>query len=246
MPICSILRLNLEQSVILPLPPGPLQLLPDKAVLLQESRTLVLADTHFGKSAAFRARGLPVPEGDTAADLARIEELIRANKSEHLVIAGDLLHARVGCQPEVLDLLRPWLRSSSIPITLVEGNHDVACGKNPLGEDLPLVTGLTIDGFHILHNPDEVLDSPDGFHLGGHLHPVVKIKDGTGPGFRAPVFWLRGNQLVLPAFGSFTGGQRYPFDASRDRLFTPLNERVVELPASLWRRGKPSPTSPES
>lgn len=220
--------------MLLDLPPGPLQLLPDNALLLSDSRTLVLADTHFGKSAAFRARGLPVPEGDTAADIARIDQLIATNKAEHLVIAGDLLHARVGCQPEVLDLLRPWLRSAAIPITLVEGNHDVACGRNPLGTDFALITDLTIDGFHILHNPDEALDCPDGFHIGGHLHPAVKIKDGTGPGFRAPVFWLRGNQLVLPAFGSFTGGQIYRFDSKRDRLFTPLNQRVVELPPPLW------------
>ncbi|MFC0017486.1 ligase-associated DNA damage response endonuclease PdeM [Roseibacillus persicicus] len=221
-------------SVTLDLPPGSIELLPDMSVLLTKSRTLVLADTHFGKSAAFRARGLPVPEGDTAADLARIDLLLREHSVSQLVIAGDLLHARVGCTAEVLDLLLPWLEKSETTISLVEGNHDAKCGKNPLGKNWPLLNELTVDGFHILHNPDEELDNTSGFHLGGHLHPAVKIKDGTGTGFRTPVFWLRANQLVLPAFGSFTGGQFYRYQHEKDRLFTPLNNRVVELPSQLW------------
>lgn len=220
--------------VILSLPPGRLRLLSDKSLLIEEGRTLVLADTHFGKSAAFRARGLPVPEGDTIADLARIDALIAKEEVTEVVIAGDLLHARVGCAPEVLDLLVPWMRATSVTVTLVEGNHDRSCGHSPLGPDFPLIPEVTRGGFHILHDPDEELDNGDGFHIGGHLHPAVRIKDGTGPGFRAPVFWLRQNQLVLPAFGSFTGGQLYPFERTTDRLFTPLNHRVVELPGELW------------
>lgn len=222
--------------MILSLPPGRVRLLADLSLLIEESRTLVLADTHFGKSAAFRARGLPVPEGDTVADLARIEALLHEEKVEELLIAGDLLHARVGCAPEVLSLLLPWLRETTATVTLVEGNHDRSCGLDPLGPEFPLTREVTRCGFHILHNPDEELANRDGFHIGGHLHPVVRIKDGTGPGFRTPVFWLRDNQLVLPAFGSFTGGQLYPYNRASDRLFTPLNKRVVELPSELWHK----------
>ncbi|MDP0492306.1 MAG: ligase-associated DNA damage response endonuclease PdeM [Verrucomicrobiota bacterium JB023] len=220
-------------SVLLDLPPGPLELLADRSVYLPSSKCLVLSDTHFGKSAAFRARGLPVPEGDTATDLGRITRLLERCGAEQLLIAGDLLHARVGCAPEVLDQLLPWLQSCSAEITLIEGNHDASCGRNPLGPDWPLVREVTLDGFHLLHDPDEESGNSEGFHLGGHLHPVARIKDGTAAGFRAPVFWWRGNQLVLPAFGSFTGGKTYSFGKG-DRLFTALNDRVVELPPAIW------------
>ena len=233
--IASLPLLLQTPLVTLDLPPGPIELLADHSLLLLDSRTLVLADTHFGKSAAFRARGLPVPEGDTHTDLARIESLIAETKANHLIIAGDLLHARVGCTSEVLDILLPWLAKAPIPITLVEGNHDALCGKNPLGNDFPLTTDHTLHGFHILHNPDEEIANPDGFHIGGHLHPAVRIKDGSTTGFRSPVFFLRKNQMVLPAFGTFTGGKTYPYSTEHDRLFTPLNGRVVELPPQLWK-----------
>lgn len=217
----------------LDLPPGPLQLLPDHSVLLPDSRTLILADTHFGKTAAFRARGLPVPTGDTATDLARIDQLLATHKPEQLLIAGDILHAKVGCTPEVLDLLLPWLDQCPATLILVEGNHDSACGKHPLGANHPLFKDYTVDGFHILHNPDEELENEEGFHIGGHLHPVARIKDGTGTGFRVPAFWIRKKQLVLPAFGTFTGGKTYSFDRDNDRIFTPLNGRVVEIAPQL-------------
>jgi metallophosphoesterase superfamily enzyme len=35
-------------------------------------RTLFVADVHFGKAAAFRAGGVPLPRGSTATDLERL------------------------------------------------------------------------------------------------------------------------------------------------------------------------------
>ena len=40
--------------------------------------------------------------------------------------------------------------------------------------------------------------------------------------------------VVSPSFGTFTGG--HPIrPAAKDRIFTPLNDRIVELPASYWK-----------
>ena len=50
-----------------------LTLLPEMAAWLPKHRALVVTDLHLGKSATFRARGIPIPEGETRADLARLE-----------------------------------------------------------------------------------------------------------------------------------------------------------------------------
>ena len=42
-------------------------LLAGRALLWPERRTLLVADLHLGKGAVFRARGVPVPSGSTAA-----------------------------------------------------------------------------------------------------------------------------------------------------------------------------------
>ncbi|OYV00284.1 MAG: hypothetical protein CFE26_24210, partial [Verrucomicrobiales bacterium VVV1] len=50
--------------------------LSDAPAALTSSRALIVADVHLGKSATFRAKGLPVPEGDNEHDLGRLAALI--------------------------------------------------------------------------------------------------------------------------------------------------------------------------
>ena len=52
---------------------------------------------------------------------------------------------------------------------------------------------------------------------------------GKGGGGRVPVFWQRAHALVLPSFGSFTGGALATPEPG-DRLYVAGPERVVPLP----------------
>ena len=56
------------------------ELLPGRAIFLPQSKTLIVADLHLGKSATFRKRGLPVPEGTTKSDLDRLAALLKATQ----------------------------------------------------------------------------------------------------------------------------------------------------------------------
>jgi DNA ligase-associated metallophosphoesterase len=206
-----------------------LSLLPEGAVLLTESATLIVADIHLGKSAAFRAKGLPVPEGDSARDLARLLALAEKSQARHLVIAGDLFHAPTGVTPELEAALADFMTRLAIPVTLVVGNHDVKIPE--LSVPLHGVTHLDLEGhLRVIHDPAHA--GGELLHIAGHWHPVVKIPDGKRTSLRLPCFLLRGNTLVLPAFGSFTGGAI--LDAKPlDRVFVALRDQVVELPAAL-------------
>ena len=61
---------------------------------------------------------------------------------------------------------------------------------------------------------------------------MVRIPDGKRTSLRLPCFLFRDNTLVLPAFGSFTGGAILDSNPD-DRIFVALREQVVELPAAL-------------
>lgn len=60
----------------------------------------------------------------------------------------------------------------------------------------------------------EVDDSGDtGIALSGHLHPVIRLAGRAGNRARLPCFCIAEDEIVLPAFGAFTGGapvQRRP------------------------------------
>ena len=67
---------------------------PSGAMLLQDSRCLLVADAHFGKAVSFRTWGMPVPRGTTTATLERLSEVLRETGAQRLVFLGDFLHSR--------------------------------------------------------------------------------------------------------------------------------------------------------
>lgn len=206
-----------------------LALLPEGAAFLTDSSTLIVADIHLGKSAAFRAKGLPVPEGDNARDLGRLLDLAKKSNAAQLVIAGDLFHSPTGMTPELAVALADFMHRLGIPVILVAGNHDTKVAQLPT--QLQSVPHLYIrENFCVVHDPAHARG--DQLHISGHWHPVVKIPDGKRTSLRLPCFVFRNNTLILPAFGSFTGGAILD-PQPQDRVFVALREQVVELPPAL-------------
>lgn len=206
-----------------------LALLAEGAAFLADESTLIVADIHLGKSAVFRAKGLPVPEGDSARDLARLFDLAKKHRASHLVIAGDLFHSSTGLTTQLETALADFMVRLEIPITLVTGNHDVGIRKLPA--QLRSVAHLDLENhLRVIHDPAHA--SGESFHIAGHWHPVVKIPDGKRTSLRLACFLYRDNTLVLPAFGSFTGGAILDAEPG-DRVFVAIRDQVVELPPSL-------------
>lgn len=208
------------------------ELLADHAVFLPEHQCLVVSDLHLGKAGAFRSHGLAVPEGDDARDLERLQKLIEHTGAKRVVIAGDLFHSPSAAMTEVMERLKDWCLACPAEFTLVIGNHD---RRTLPGGTLPFESTkvLQIGSIEIIHDPADV--SPDStFSLCGHLHPVIRIRDGRRTSIRSACFWLSENMLTLPSFGSFTGGQII-HPATSDRIFIPIRDKVAEVPSSCWK-----------
>ena len=207
------------------------ELLPGRALFLPDSGTLVVADIHLGKSATFRTRGLPVPEGTTASDLGRLSDLIESSKARHLVIAGDLVHSADGLRDSVMTTLCAWLAQIGIPITLTEGNHDSRAWIKDRHLDLKIVPQETIGNILITHDPADLQKGHPG--IAGHLHPGARVSDQSRRPIRVAGFFLhRSEHLILPAFSEFTG--IHPISPGKlDRFFTEVHQGVTEIPISL-------------
>jgi len=180
------------------------RLLAERAAYWERTQTLLVADPHFGKAAAFRAAGVPVPRGTTTASLARLDAALERTGAARIVFLGDFLHAREGREAETTRVVGEWRnRHGSIDMVLVRGNHDKRAGDPGPEIDIRSVDApLTEPPFVFTHKPAV---SDDGYVICGHVHPAARL---TGPGretVRLPCFWARPRTLVLPAFGEFTG-----------------------------------------
>lgn len=207
-------------------------LLPGRAAFLPASETLLVADVHLGKAATFRNAGIPIPEGSAQADLARLERLVRDTAARRLIVLGDLFHARSGCTEAVFEeFAATRQRCANTEVILISGNHDRAIGRIPpsLGIDSCLRTHDE-PPFHFVHEPATELPEPGRtcFTIAGHLHPTVTIHSPSGDRISERCFVSEEATLVLPAFGSFTGGHRMRH-AEGLRLWIARDDGVVDV-----------------
>ena len=208
----------------------PLSLLPQRAVWWKRTNTVLIADPHFGKAADFRSRGVYVPEGTTAATLARIEAALLATGATRLIVLGDLLHGpESGCD-SIIDQLAIWrVRQSALETIInVRGNHDERAGDPPDALGVSCVDAPYRDGrFTFVHDPAnvEVCQTPV---LAGHVHPRVRLRDADGTSMRAPCFWFSESVAVLPAIGSFTGTATIRPRAG-EAVFAIASDEVVDV-----------------
>jgi len=206
--------------------------LPQLAAVWLEPRWLVVADAHLGKAATFRARGVPVPEGTTQANLARLTALVEATQPRRLVFLGDLLHAREAHGQTMRHFALWRARHARLPMTLVEGNHDRHAGAPPPALDIEVVDEpWSVQGIALCHHPQAIA----GRHaVAGHLHPCVRLHGAANDTVRLPCFWQRPGLLMLPAFGEFTGGAPIA-RLDGDRVLAVADGRLIEVPAGDLR-----------
>ena len=207
------------------------ELLASRALYWPSAGTLFVADVHLGKSAAFRAGGVPVPRGATAADLQRLSALIVDTAAKRLVVLGDFLHAAAGRVAALDDAFVAWrTRHRALEITLVRGNHDAHAGDPPAAWDIDVVPEPhPLAPFLACHRPCE---PSSGFALCGHVHPGVWITGGARESARVPCFVLGRRSALLPAFGSFTGMATVT-PGPGERVVVIAGERLFRLPHAV-------------
>ncbi|HEY9064769.1 MAG TPA: ligase-associated DNA damage response endonuclease PdeM [Burkholderiaceae bacterium] len=220
--------MNTESSIVTVRVAGQdLMLLPEKAVFLPASDTLLIADAHIGKAATFRHLGVPVPAGTTGETLGVLATLVKRLEVQRIVFLGDFLHSARSHVESTMAAVTEWREQhASLELILVRGNHDERAGDPPdhLGIeciDEPLMHG----DIALCHQPYAHLDA---YVFAGHLHPCISIGGRAHDWHRLACFWFTQRFAVLPAFGAFTGMQA--IQARRgERVFAATDERVFEL-----------------
>jgi hypothetical protein len=161
---------------------------------------LIVADLHLEKGSALAKRGQLVPPYDTRETLRRLASAIDRYGASTVIALGDSLHdveasGRIGLEEiEILQIMqedREWI--------WVTGNHDPKVGERLGGS---VVGDIEVEGIVLRHEPRPGHVTHE---IAGHLHPAAKLSM-HGYTLRRPCFVGNGRRLVLPAFGTYTGG----------------------------------------
>ena len=209
-------------------------LLADKAVYWPARRILIVADIHFGKAAAFRALGVPVPRGTTTQNLLALDALLASYACEEIVFLGDFLHARAAHAAATVAAMLAWrMRHRDVRLTVVRGNHDAHAGDPAAALGIRMVDEPhQVGKLSFCHHPDTVAP---GYVLAGHVHPVFHLRakgsGAHGGGLRLPCFLLGQQRAILPSFGAFTGGHAV-LPGTGERVYVTADAAIFPLPAN--------------
>ena len=187
-----------------------------------EKSLLMISDVHLGKVNHFRKFGAAVPRKAIHKNFVLLDMIVADFQPFQICFLGDLFHSSLNKEWE---LFENWVGKTPAEIILVSGNHDIIDPEKYRQLNVEIFPELIIDNFLLTHHPEE----REGlFTFCGHIHPAVKLHGFGRQKLKLPCFFKSKNQMILPAFGEFTG--TYTMNPSKnDEVYAIVEDVVVKV-----------------
>jgi DNA ligase-associated metallophosphoesterase len=202
----------------------------DGALFWPEQQALLVADLHLEKASWFARLGQFLPPYDSHATLSAIAKAVYETRATRLFCLGDSFHDRFGCDrlpANARDLLQSL--TARVDWTWIVGNHDPGFADDCGGK---LEQEVEIAGVILRH--EAVRDDPRP-EMSGHYHPKLRLQL-KGRHVSRRCFVVSSTKIILPAFGSLTGG----LDAHHPEIMSsvganaaalvPVSDRLLRFP----------------
>jgi DNA ligase-associated metallophosphoesterase len=203
---------------------------PAGALYWPAREALLVADLHLEKASWFARLGQFLPPYDSHATLSALALEVERTGARRLYCLGDSFHDRFGCDrlpASARDLLSSL--TARLEWTWIVGNHDPGfadhCGGS-IAEEVE-------SGGIILRHEAEV-DEPRP-EISGHFHPKLRVHV-KGRSVSRRCFVVSATKVIMPAFGSLTGGldAHHP-DILRSvggnaAALVPVSDRLLRFP----------------
>jgi DNA ligase-associated metallophosphoesterase len=191
---------------------------------------LLVADLHLEKASWFARLGQFLPPYDSQATLAALSALVAETRVTTLYCLGDSFHDRFGCD-RLPAAAREALTAmtSALDWVWIVGNHDPGFADHCGGR---LVEEVEAAGIVLRH---EAVPGDPAPEISGHFHPKLRLTL-RGRNVSRRCFVQSATKLVMPAFGSLTGG----LDAHHPEILrsvgggasalVPVSDRLLRFP----------------
>ncbi|SDD30043.1 ligase-associated DNA damage response endonuclease PdeM [Ruegeria marina] len=171
------------------------------ALWWRAQRLLCVSDLHLGKSERIARRGgAALPPYEVADTLDRLAHDLNHTAPETVVCLGDSFDDREAAiaLPEDARLRIATLQAGRKWIW-IEGNHD----PGPVGIGGTHLQDLRVGPLTFRH----IADPAASEEISGHYHPKASLRL-RGRMISRPAFLVDSARIVMPAYGTYTGGLR--------------------------------------
>tara|TARA_R100000935_G_scaffold13195_1_gene26471 strand:- start:1557 stop:2192 length:636 start_codon:yes stop_codon:yes gene_type:complete len=188
----------------------------------EEQEMLLISDVHLGKISHFRKYGSAVPQAAILENFKRMDLVVEFFSPRSIVFMGDLFHSSLNME---WDLFAKWMEIIEIPVILVAGNHDIISELKYEALGVKIYSEIIIGDLLLTHHPEE---REGFFNVCGHLHPGFKLRGKGRQSLPLRCFYQNKEQLILPAFGEFTGNF-WISPNEGDRIFAITQSEVISV-----------------
>lgn len=176
-----------------------LSALGEGALWWPEQSLLVVSDLHMGKSERHARRGgAALPPYEARDTIERLANLVTSTAVRNVICLGDSFDddaAASALEPQAKDQLQALTQNYNW--VWIEGNHDPAPSCYPGTSAAEITCGPLV----FRHIATEGPNTEARGEVSGHYHPKAMLK-----GQSRPSFLVDEQRLILPAFGTYTGG----------------------------------------
>ena len=202
-------------------------LLPSGGIFWQDEEILILADLHLEKGSGFREQNNFLPPYDTQETLSLLQETIKNLSPKKVLLLGDSMHDSQSFHRMPLHL-KKYLEAIMVESDLVwiRGNHDATIRGFPWA----LSNVFIAKAITFRHEMQVGFKGPE---ISGHFHPVGQIKF-KGVKLTGRCFLLSEEKLIIPAFGTYTGGLNIK-NAALSKVLTQKSKVFLIVSSSIFQ-----------
>ncbi|MEM7484239.1 MAG: ligase-associated DNA damage response endonuclease PdeM [Bacteroidota bacterium] len=187
-----------------------------------EKSMLLISDVHLGKVAHFRKFGAAVPQKAIHKNFMLLDEIASEFQPFQICFLGDLFHSSLNKEWQ---LFENWVEKTPSEIILVAGNHDIIAPEKFETLGISIFKELELDGFLLTHHPEE---KKGFFNFCGHIHPAIRLKGFGRQRLKLSCFFKKQQQLILPAFGEFTG--TFVLEPTKeDEVYAIVEDEIIKV-----------------
>lgn len=195
---------------------------PTGAVFWEKESKLLISDIHLGKVSHFRKFGMAIPRKVIYKNFQLLQETLDYFKPKQVIFLGDLFHSSLNLEWVFFE---DFVNESETNFVLVMGNHDIISRDKYRKIGVQIYDKLIFDKFLFTHYPQE---EDNYFNFAGHIHPAIRLKGKGRQSLKLPCFFKKKNQMILPAFGEFTGSHVLKKTPKVD-LYAIADEMVIKI-----------------